>query len=103
MWAHSQTAGLDGGAAAADRHADDITASRGQYQDKVQAALFPSKNLKVINPATVWPPFITLAMTSWGGRLICFLSPYLGVRLGDLLVQTLVAVDGELQLLHLRR
>lgn len=28
---------------------------------------------------------------------------YLGVRLGDLLVQALVAVDGELQLLHLRR
>lgn len=27
--------------------------------------------------------------------------PYLGVGLGDLLVQTLVAVDGELQLLHL--
>lgn len=28
---------------------------------------------------------------------------YLGVRLGDLLVQALVAVDGQLQLLHLRR
>lgn len=103
MWVHSQTAGLNGGAAAADQHADDITASHGQYQDKVQAELFPSKNPKVINPLTVQPPYITLAMTSSGHRLIWFLSRYLGVRLGDLLVQTLVAVDGELQLLHLRR
>lgn len=100
MWAHSQTAGLDAGAAAADQRADDITASRGQYQDKVQAA---PKNPKVMSPATVRPAFITLAVTSPARRLICFLSPYLGVRLGDLLVQTLVAVDGELQLLHLRR
>lgn len=34
-------------------------------------------------------------------RLTWPLPAYLGVRLGDLLVQTLVAVDGELQLLHL--
>lgn len=30
-------------------------------------------------------------------------ASYLGVSLGDLLIQTLVAVDGKFQLLHLGR
>lgn len=34
---------------------------------------------------------------------LAVLLVYLSVSLGDLLVQTLVAVDGELQLLHLGR
>lgn len=93
MWVHSQTAGLDNGLAGADQRAHDVTASHGQCRDKLQeAAQFPSKTPEGRS---------SYSRAAYIRRSVLLL--YLGVRLGHLLVQALVAVDGELQLLHLRR